>query len=940
MSTPPGKPQGASPVSSGAEPPSTKDDQDKETKSGKFGHRETGHSDQPVTSSVSAPVSAHRPGSRRRKPRPVPLTEVEERLWSSPQSSGQEDETPSLERSMTMTSPKGDSGSLPRPGQRSRSRTISGPEPFQMSDADATQLLAEFQQQAGTSNPLEAGKIIHQMCCDDEPATLDEMTRLQSSDLPGALPQIRVTPFEFDTLLRFTDLENPKSPLRQAIAEYFGCPFDSIPAYELDRIYQHCRNMLSSVSFKVTPNESAAKDFLIACLQDYLPEVSCRLPSCAECRSSSEKLLKASQLLEHIGLPHSHHTAGLAEAIENAIGLLNNPLYGDISKYGYDSLLAETEMLRKQLEASYKLTPPEVRSKLSALDEDIKELQSDLSRLSGQVRLLKDNDFRSRANNQNSINMLFYAALDVLSSPENEDQQKARTTLEQLHVKAMKKADFWPDAIPRLLGCQQLILETLKSVGLDRQFHDALIKQLQNSQADGVTKQIVLKMAGQDYSGEVSFRPAASVRIEPPEPEDELDVLHQEASGSRGFAPFEEDYKNQFCPSMNRGEKDHCVALGLVEMKIDGEKVYDEIRAGVPYAYAVADEAERTETTRKRWHEVFTAALVQKHSAELREAMANPGSHPPIELPLLYDCLLSPDMLRSFIQDKVLGSETLQAVAGKLSGVEKLQSKARDVNDDELGWSRKMSEQIQQMNGREITLKVRDSKGQIYPVKIRPKLFMAITPCNELVFGGGLLAKSKAWVFADHTTGEAIKELLGDPDPASPVGGYARKVMSRLNPQSARYREIEELAFMVRTIFKAKLHHTLTNEPMYFSNLLTELGRMLGTANLIGCKSAKDRTGNKSQSDMKFALQCKLARDQFDAGKPYKILPGMGRRITWEDVFNACQLALNSGQTEGQAKSTGIPGYKMKGYMLGYADIVFDALNRKVKPNTKWLLQD
>ena len=181
---------------------------------------------------------------------------------------------------------------------------------------------------------------------------------------------------------------------------------------------------------------------------------------------------------------------------------------------------------------------------------------------------------------------------------------------------------------------------------------------------------------------------------------------------------------------------------------------------------------------------------------------------------------------------------------------------------------------------------------------------------------------------------------LGSIDQDSPIGVEAAEFMNQLNPQSAEYREMEELAFTIRTMFKNKLHHKLTNNPMHFSNLLTELGRLMSDAILIGCKSAKDRTGNKSQSDMNFALDCKLGRERFEAGFPARILPGLGERVTEKDLFNACQLALNSGQAESQTRSTGAPGYKMKRFMLGYSDIIFNALNRKVKPDTQWLLKD
>ena len=929
MSTPPGKPQGASgssTISTSADSLPEEEEKSKDKKTGKFGLRDTDKPDDSVSRATSSPVSMM-PASTRRKRRPSRLTEAEERIWTGHVSGSQDDEqTPSLERSMTMASSGDGSSSLSRsqPSYRSRAQTIAGIPAFQMSDAEATDLLNKLRIRSKDQteeptiprgdgepatpdekvlNQIQAGNIIHQECSDDEPATLDELTRLQSLSFEQAPPKIQVTPFEFDTLLALTDLSNPQSALRQAIQEHFGCPLETIPEYELDRIYSHCLEVLNTVDFYDQLSADAAKKNLLSNLQNYRSEVFSRLHACSRCHSGAEKIITVTQLIKHIGLPDTPHLIGLVDIIEQAITMLNKPLYEDITRFGYDSLLAEIQMLSKQLDAAFELLPTNIQSNYTALAEDIAEIQSDLNTLSNQVRLLKKNDFRSKENNQNSINALFLAGLNVLKTATSEAEKQAKSTLEALYIKALEKSDFWPDAIARLLGCEQLILETLKSVGLDGQFHASLVAQLQETSAQTVTKTILLKMGGRDYEGEVRFQPAACLRVDPlPEVIEEFDALHEEVDYTRSFAPFENDYEDKFCPAMNRAETDHCVALTLVDMKIGDETVYEEIRAGVPYAYAIEDQEERKQTTRKRWREVFTATLVQKHSGELRNAMANPETHAPIDLPLFYDCLLSPDMLRSFIQDKVLGSKTLQAVAGKMSRLEKLKTKAQGVNDDELGWCRKMWEDVQNMNRKDLTLDIRDSKGQIHPVRIRPNLFMAITPCNELVFGDGLFTKTKAWPFADFITGEYIKATLGSLDPASPIQGYASSIMSQLDKQSAQYREIKELALMIRTIFQLKLHHILTNDPMFFSNL--------------------------------------LAREKFESGMPVRILPGHGRRISREEIFNSCQLTLNSCQTEWQEKSTGIPGYKMKGFMLGFAAIVFDAVNWKVKPKTKWLLQD
>ena len=60
------------------------------------------------------------------------------------------------------------------------------------------------------------------------------------------------------------------------------------------------------------------------------------------------------------------------------------------------------------------------------------------------------------------------------------------------------------------------------------------------------------------------------------------------------------------------------------------------------------------------------------------------------------------------------------------------------------------------------------------------------------------------------------------------------------------------------------------------------------------------------------------------------------RWLTEEDHFNSCQLTLCSGQCENQLKSTAIPGYKMRDYMLGIAISIYWAASRKVSVIRDW----
>ena len=408
-------------------------------------------------------------------------------------------------------------------------------------------------------------------------------------------------------------------------------------------------------------------------------------------------------------------------------------------------------------------------------------------------------------------------------------------------VGAINAVRQWPDMVSRLLGYEAFVLETLHGLGLgvlpglelglDEKFDNELIKTIQSSPgaASSLKKELRLLSRGEYYAATVDLEPAANIFLDPlsgSAPTSAKPVVKR--------SPFKYNYKKQLCSSMKRDEDKHCVNLMVVRLKIGDEQIYHEIRVGIPYAFAV-DRSQRDVVTDLRWQEIFVTALIEKHLDKLQAAMRN-KAHGPIPLLMFYNCLLSPDGFRR---------------AG--------------FTDKEKHWVNETWERIQTMNAQlYIELEVFDSaatEGSVpYIIKIKPKIFMAVSPCNELAFDK-FIPHLGTWHFADFYTELMLKEVLGSLDPKQPVGGYIQEVLDRVPVSAAVKKEVTELCWLLRTLFSEKIHHVLLPEPMYFSNLITELGRMLDAVILIGCKSAKDRTGNKSQSDMKVAFECWLARN-------------------------------------------------------------------------------
>ena len=120
------------------------------------------------------------------------------------------------------------------------------------------------------------------------------------------------------------------------------------------------------------------------------------------------------------------------------------------------------------------------------------------------------------------------------------------------------------------------------------------------------------------------------------------------------------------------------------------------------------------------------------------------------------------------------------------------------------------------------------------------------------------------------------------------------------------------------------MHRELGNQPFLFTNSISELGRLLNVANVSGCKSAKDRTGNCERYNIEMALRMKFVRGELTknrdaATNTAQILPPVDRRLTSEDSYNQEMLLLCSGQIENTINNLGKPGFKIPDYMLGFA---------------------
>ncbi|KEQ17934.1 inositol phosphate phosphatase SopB [Endozoicomonas numazuensis] len=541
------------------------------------------------------------------------------------------------------------------------------------------------------------------------------------------------------------------------------------------------------------------------------------------------------------------------------------------------------------------------------LESDLNSVNKAILPFVEAMRVVASFDCRSEENFLHSVNLQCSAAIQLLMDEAIVASNPAWQKIMDLQSKATVRFDPSAPMIPRLLGLQKKILAALSPLKLGKKYQPTLIKFLQKTEGTRpIDKELMIKYPEGYQHCQLQYLPAAL--LAPPNISDDLTSL---------AAPFVDmfypGYKDQFCPSMKRNETGHAVNLMNMILRMTGVEapVYMETRLGVPYAFAVP-EARRKQVTQRRMEEMILAALLQKKPEALAQAIITPG-HDPIEVDICYKLLLSPDRLRPNLFE-------------------------HEKNDPELIWCQKVRDTVKQMreHGTRI-ISVRDNSGEEQRVQVKPKIHLFIDPCNNMAYTKWG-AMTGTWELADEINRETLDELIGSLIPESEIGGEAGALLRNDSIPPEIKHELKEVVGYIRFMYEKDRHHKLTKDPFYTSNLTSELCRLLDYANVIGCKSAKDRTGLKSAMDIKFCLDCFMARARWlRNGMRGSITPKPGQPVTLADIFNACQLILNSGQMENQLKNTGIPGFKVPGYMLGIADAAYNLINRGVSPQTAWL---
>ena len=732
------------------------------------------------------------------------------------------------------------------------------------------------------------------------------LSQLSSGSMSPAYPQMR-TPEAAKQLSTF-DLSDESSPLSYALNSQWGIDPEELPPQEKINIQNHCSRLLQT-SAVIPGNDFEMCLLLQSYLAVYQTSFHKLFPNI--CRhSDTEPPVWPQNVIDFLwgneGLS-SQSSQGIKQ-VENFFAQTETTLQEGlisaetINQMDYSTRISQLNQLRDSIkQLSENLYPISFKSAqhdtiYQSLKSDIDALDIQLQAMISSIEVLQSNDFRNKKNWDYSIAIMKDTVLEYFK--EHCSQKKFEEYKNELNL--WQKQQIYP-----LKGCPKFIatLEKIES-DLKKTYSHSIKKSdfekyktlvLSNQKAQISSKEFYYFFENQFHLMKVSHQPSGCLTL-------------GVCDGDHDALKMDGETIPSCARSANRA-----VNMAVTRVTTGSTEVMKEVRCGVPYAFTIKNDKQRKKITHDRFLDMLTACGLAFFEKQMLDHFYNQGEEPKeaFELPVFYNCLLSPDFLRKFmshIPGLPLESESL--------------------------WCYKLSKRIKEFNTRVVTLPLRLKDGTQGFVKVKPNIFFFVNPCNQLSHGG-LSSFSGTWSNADPYNEEAFKRLFGELNPNKPIteDSDVQKFFDN-NPDLAPElkQELTELCQLLRYIQHNKLHHTLSDMPFILSNYISELGRIMNMAVVSGCKSAKDRTGNYERCNIEMAMQLHLSRKKLQArlqavaakgaSLPDKILPPWDRWMTTHDFYNNAGLLVCSGQMESAMKNLGIPGFKTPYYMLGVAQEV------------------
>lgn len=301
----------------------------------------------------------------------------------------------------------------------------------------------------------------------------------------------------------------------------------------------------------------------------------------------------------------------------------------------------------------------------------------------------------------------------------------------------------------------------------------------------------------------------------------------------------------------------------------ESKTLFSGIRHGVLSPYHEKDPCKRKEGAENRAKEVLSAALFSK-----------------------------PDLLARALNNEVVDLKIVST--GLLTATNIFGKEAAMVDDQMQAW-RSLTE-----SGKIVEINVRNTKGELQTVNIRPQVAAFNVGVNELAlkFGFGNTKSDKYNV-------EGLEQL-------------SRWVEEYLATQPENAQRVTELKQQIEAIWKDKLHHKDGNEPYKLAQRISMLAHEIKAVPCWNCKSGKDRTG---------MLDAEIKREAISLHQGMKSsLPGSIPDNEGRNIFQ--NVLLNSGNLEIQKMNTCGTGNKVLKNL--WPDMINLSLRKRIGNSAVW----
>ena len=414
------------------------------------------------------------------------------------------------------------------------------------------------------------------------------------------------------------------------------------------------------------------------------------------------------------------------------------------------------------------------------------------------------------------------------------------------------------------------------------------------------------------------------------------------APGAHLAEHFDEKYPSNGISSMDRMQYKHVPNMAHSKMTAaDGETTFSGIRHGILDPYMINDknlkslpDAQLSAMIKDLLLDTGTVDIPSGQSAEdyastvARQVKEGNSEIPDIANKLRTESskMMAKELLTAAVvsdpqkMQAALDGETVGVSLNSISLVTPDALRARfktGASGDEKTMLVRQTESLKALAASgEVSLQVRDERGDLKSIKVIPKVRTfnfgvnkGAVATTKGVLGPNtpLWGRAMGWGFAASMNNPELLDLLGNPRSQELGGAVAAKITQMAGSEDEPTRKqavlLRQAATQVKEIWRSQSFRSGGKEPYKMVSRLALVSHLMGETALYNCKSGKDRTG---QLDAEVKYLASVGKATGQVPRPEEAYTNESRRMR-------TNFALNTGNHEMQQMTVGLKGYKLKG---------------------------